>query len=102
MRCLTVLFCAVSFAFAQGTAPKSMFEDYPAHAAVGNIGLGAEFMVHSFSRGEQMFIAPDYLVVEVALFPGKGEIVVVEPGKFSLRVNGKKSVLLAQAPAIAA
>jgi hypothetical protein len=101
MRCLLLL-CAVSLACAQGTTPKSTLEDYPEHATVGNVGVGAEFMVHSFSRGEQMFIAPDYLVVEVALFPPKGQVVRAEPGKFSLRINGKKTVIFPQAPAAVA
>jgi hypothetical protein len=113
MRCLLSLcavlwavscamLCAASLAWAQGTTPKSTLEDYPAHATVGNVGVGAEFMVHSFSRGEQMFIAPDYLVVEVAMFPPKGQGVLVEPGKFSLRINGRKAVLFVQAPAAVA
>jgi len=97
MRCLLLL-CAASLACAQGTTPKSTPEDYPAHATVGTVPVGAEFMVHSFSRGEQMFIAPDYLVVEVALFPPKGQTVRVEPLQFSLRINGKKALLLPQAP----
>ena len=37
-----------------------------------------------------MFIAENYLVVEVALYPPKGDSVHVETTKFSLRVNGKK------------
>lgn len=101
MRSILLVWTA-GLAFAQGTPPKATPEEYPVHAAVGDVAVGAEFMVHSFSRGEQMFIAQDYLVVEVALFPPKGETVLVEPGKFGLRVNGKKSVLSPEAPAMVA
>jgi hypothetical protein len=101
MRCILFL-CAAALASAQGTTPKPAPEEYPVHANAGSIAVGAEFMVHSFSRGEQTFIAQDYLVVEVALFPPKGENVYVEPGRFSLRINGKKIALMPQAPSMAA
>jgi hypothetical protein len=89
-------------AFAQGTTPKPRPEAYDVHAQAGSLALGAEFMVHSFGAGEQTFIAEDYLVVEVALFPPKGESIDVEPAKFALRFNGKKSVLFAQSPSMVA
>ena len=91
-----------ALAFAQGTTPKPNAEAYDVHAQAGKLALGAEFMVHSFGAGEQTFIAEDYLVVEVALFAPKGESVDVEPGKFALRFNGKKTVLFAQSPSMVA
>jgi hypothetical protein len=97
----TLFLYAAALASAQGTNPKPAPEEYPVHADAGSIAVGAEFMVHSFSRGEQTFIAQDYLVVEVAVFP-KGEIVRVEPVKFSLRVNGRKIALMPQTPAMVA
>jgi hypothetical protein len=101
MRCILFLWAA-ALAFAQGTTPKPTPAEYPVHAEAGSIALGAEFMVHSFSQGEQTFIAQDYLVVDVALFPPKGEIVSVEPGKFSLRINGRRIALMPQAPSMVA
>jgi hypothetical protein len=85
-----IFFAAAIAAYAQGTTPKPTAEEYPVHAAAGRDQLGAEYMVHSFSSGEQMFIAENYLVVEVALIPPKGDQVHVETTRFSLRVNGKK------------
>src|SRR4051794_29257001 len=41
-----------------------------------------------------MFLARDYLVVEVALFPVKDQPVVVQANQFHLRVNGKKDQVL--------
>jgi hypothetical protein len=81
-----------------GTAPKASAQDYPVHAKLEKLSIGAEYLVHSFSRGREMFIAKDYLVVEVALYPANGESLLVNAGHFSLRVNDRKQVLLPQAP----
>lgn len=81
-----------------GTAPKASAPDYPAHATLQKLSIGAEYLVHSFSSGRQMFIAKDYLVVEVALFPAKGENLEVNAGHFTLYVNGRKRAISPQAP----
>ncbi len=82
--------------FGQGTDTKPKPEDYEVHAQAKGAVIGAEFMVHSFSRGEASYLAPNYLVVEVALFPPKGSTLTVQNGNFSLRVNGKKELLFPQ------
>jgi hypothetical protein len=56
------------------------------------VGIGAEFMIHSFSGQGQMYIAKDFLVVEVALYPPEGKPVHSDPGAFSLRINGKRPI----------
>jgi hypothetical protein len=69
----------------------------------GDLGLGAEYLVHSFSAGRQTFVAPRYLVVEVAVLPAKGQAVELGAGQFLLRINGKpKDVLQSEAPAFVA
>jgi hypothetical protein len=85
-----------------GTATKASPQDYPARAKLEKLSIGAEYLVHSFSSGRQMFIAKDYLVVEVALFPANGQILLVNTGDFSLRVNGRKQALLPQGAEIVA
>jgi hypothetical protein len=85
-----------------GTTTKPSAEDYPVRAKLEKLSIGAEYMVHSFSSGRQMFIAKDYLVVEVALYPAKGENLLVDAGQFSLRVNGRKQALSPQAPEMVA
>jgi hypothetical protein len=87
---------------ADGTPPKATAAEYPAHATTGKLEIGAEYMVHSFSSGEQMYLAENYLVVEVALFPPKGEPIAADADKFALRLNGKKTLLYAQTPTMAA
>ena len=88
--------CSVGLAFAQGgTEPKPKPEDYELHAIAGRAGLGAEFMVHSFSGQGQTYIVKDFLVVEVALYPEKGTTIHADPAAFTLRVNGNKRSLSA-------
>ncbi len=84
--------CAAAWAQA-GVPPKSGPEDYPVHAKAGDCAIGAEYLVHSFSSGGQTFVAPDYLVVEVAVFPAKNKEIELAAGHFTLRVNGKKAVM---------
>ncbi len=85
-----------------GTTPKASAQDYPVHATLEKLSIGAEYTVHSFSRGREMFIAKDYLVMEVALFPANGQSLRVNAGDFTLRVNGRKQALSPQAPEIVA
>jgi len=86
---------AVTLAAQNGTTPKSSEQDYPVRAKRTKLSIG---LGHSFSSGREMFIAKNYLVVEVALFPAKGENLGVIDGHFSLRVNGRKQALSPQAP----
>jgi hypothetical protein len=81
-----------------GTTPKASAQDYPVRARLEKLAIGTEYLVHSFSSGREMFIAKDYLVVEVALFPANGASLLVNAGHFSLRVNGRKQALSPQAP----
>jgi hypothetical protein len=85
-----------------GTTPKASEQDYPAHAKLDKLSVGAEYLVHSFSSGRQMFIAKDYLVVELALFPANAQTLLVNAGEFTLRVNGRKQTISPQAPEIVA
>jgi len=94
MRYLLLTCCCLSLVFG-GTETKPKVEDYEVHGQTGSLGIGAEFTVHSFGRGEQMFIAKDYLVVEVALFPAKATTFEMHGGDFALRINGKKELLAA-------
>jgi hypothetical protein len=89
---------ALTLAAQYGTTPKASAQDYPVRAKLENLSIGAEYLVHSFSRGREMFIAKDYLVAEVALFPANGQSLLVNAGHFTLRVNGRKQALSPQAP----
>ena len=88
--------------FTEGTTPKASASEYPITGHWANLDLGADYLVHSFGTGEQMYMADNFLVVELALFPEKGESVSVEYGPIQLRINGKKTLLAPLAPAFAA
>lgn len=85
-----------------GTRPKASAGEYPAHAKVEPLTIGAEYLVHSFSNGRQVYIAKDYLVVEVALFPVKGQRLEMADWQFALRINRRKQTIAPQAPEIVA
>src|SRR5690349_1724471 len=101
MRILVAL-SAAALACAQGTTPKPSAAEYPVHGEARGIGIGAEYMVHSFGGGEQMYVVENYLVVEVALYPPKEAKIAPDPGQFALRINGKKTALMPQPPAMVA
>lgn len=96
MRRAVFLFAAIAAAQAPtptiyelGATPKPKAEDYDVHAKAGELEIGAEFMGHSFSGGEAMYIARDYLTVEVGLYPaidtsGKAKPFDVNLGEFWL------------------
>lgn len=90
---LALVTAAVLFGQSAGTAPKDKPVSYPAHTTVGDIAIGADYLVHSIPANSQTFFAPDYLVVEVAVFPKRGSPTEIAISTFTLRVNGKKQVL---------
>jgi hypothetical protein len=89
--------------YALGTTPKTKADDYEAHGKSGDIEIGAEYMVHSFSRGQAMYIARDFITVEVALYAPQDGTAKAKPldinyGDFQLTVNGKKIALVPMDP----
>ena len=91
--CLSAALGFAQMGFAQGTTPKPAPSDYDVHGQAGPLDIGAEYMVHSFSSGEQMFLAERYLVVEVALYPVmRNDPVRVDLTQFSLRLNHKTMI----------
>ena len=81
---------AVCAASGQDEARK--VDDYPAHASWPLFKIGAEYMVHSIPTEKGPLYARDYLVVEVAILPEKRPV-AISSGAFTLRINGKKTVL---------
>jgi hypothetical protein len=94
----------VAAGFGQGTAARQNAAGYPVHSKAGGIGIGAEYMVHSFGgdQADRMLLAEDFLVVEVALYPERGSQIEVNARKFTLRLNHRKDVLFPQSPGMVA
>jgi hypothetical protein len=84
--------CAIALASCAlaGTAPKTKPGDYPVQARVGDVEIAAAYLVHTLPAEGANFLVPDYLVVEIAIYPPKSEAVAVAAGQFRLRMNGKK------------
>jgi len=101
---LALALVSASWLFGQagGTEPKPKPTDYPVHAALGDLAIGAEYLVHSIPAGNQTFFAPDYLVIEVAVFPGRSAPVEIGNYTFMLRVNVKKQLIPSEGPGFVA
>ena len=80
--------------YSEGTQTKASAAEYPVHATSGNLTIGADYMVHSFGSGEQMYLAENYLVVEVALYPPKGESITAERRQFHASGEREKDAAL--------
>jgi len=65
--------------------PRPKPTDYPSHNESARLAIGAEYLVHSFSNGSQMYTSPDYLVVDTAVYP-HGPL-DVKRNQFSLRMT---------------
>jgi hypothetical protein len=76
--------------------PRAAASDYPAQTKAGPVTLAAEFKGHFVPAPEGTLTTEDYVVVEVALFGEPGAKTRLSVGDFSLRINGKKNVLLSQ------
>lgn len=94
---LLALVAALCFA-----ADRPRATDWPANAELADAALGAEFLVHSVLYQGHSAVLKDYVVVEVALYPGKRKQGRVTHGQFMLRVNMEKVPRLPQSPAMAA
>jgi hypothetical protein len=84
------------------TTPRSNPENYPAHAQAGNAAVAAEFDGRSASSGKTSDFTGFYVVVEVAIYPAKGQTVTINPAEFMLHVNGARLGLLPQASSVVA
>jgi hypothetical protein len=72
--------------FGAGTEPRKSAQDYPVRAVLDKGEMGAEYMVRSIpSEGGP--VTADYLVVEVGIFPAKGQEWKVSTDTFHLRIN---------------
>jgi hypothetical protein len=98
---LALALVSAPWLFAQ-TEHKDKATDYPLHATAGRVSIGADYLIHSVPAGDQTFLAKDYLVVEVAVYPASAEPVTIDGSTFKLRLNGQKIPLTSDAPGFVA
>ncbi len=100
----TILLLSCSLAFSTGgTVPRLKADSYPNHAEINGVGIGAVLLRESDVK--QRFTAKlskDYLVVEAAVYPRKGEPVEVRPEDFVLRLSGTEIGLRPENPDVIA
>jgi hypothetical protein len=84
-----------------GVTPKPKAEDYPVQIQAPGMALGAEYLLFTIANAQQSFVVQDHLVIEVAVYPAKGQRVKVTKGMFTLRLNGKNE-LPAEEPEVVA
>lgn len=80
----------------KGMPPRATPADYQASAQAGDITVAADFTGHSVATPDSVYSTEEYLAVEVALFGPKDAHAKLSFEDFSLRINGKKTLLPAQ------
>jgi hypothetical protein len=80
----------------KGVPPRATPGDYQAHAQAGTVTIAAEFAGHSIPDPQSILATEDFEVVEVALFGPPEARLRLSYTDFSLRINGKKTLLPAQ------
>jgi hypothetical protein len=93
---LTLMF-ALSLAQARasdvyGTVPRAEASRYPANAQQGQLSIGAQLLnAEQIRRAFATELSRDFLVVEVAVFPGTGGSCDVSRSAFAIRAAGSDS-----------
>lgn len=83
-----------ALALVSGDAPpRSKASDFPAHIKLEDREIGAEYLVHSVPVPNGMYIAKDFLVVEVGVFPSAKTETSISSSQFMLCINDNRSCL---------
>jgi hypothetical protein len=93
MRFVAILALASVAAWGQlppRAEPKMKPSDYPAHAELDAVSIGAEFVGRTISGSGGTFLSKRYIVFDVALYPRTGQELTTRISHFSLRLNGAK------------
>jgi len=103
LRALRVGLLIISALFAQNKpAGRAKASDYPVHASIPGLEIGAEYLVHSIPGDNGYYYADDFLVVDVGVFPSSGARVKIASRQFFLIINHGKSISAADAPGMVA
>ena len=79
-----------------GIPPRATPGDYQAHGEAGTITIGAEFKGHSVPTPDAVYSNEDYVVIEVGLFGAPEAHLNLSHDDFTLRIDGKKTILNGQ------
>ena len=81
---------------AKGMPPRAAPADYQAHAQAGAATVAAEFTGHSVPTLQGPLSTEDYVAIELGLFGSPDARIKLSSSDFSLRINGKKTLLPSQ------
>ena len=81
---------------AQGLPPRVGPTDYQAQAKAGTVTIAADFVRHSVPTAQGPLSTEDFVVVETGLFGPPEARMQISLDDFSLRINGKKTILRSQ------
>ena len=81
---------------AKGMPPRTAPTEYQSQAKAGTVTIGAEFMGHAVPTPEQPLTSEDYVVVEAGFFGPPDAKIRLSRDDFSLRINGKKTLLTSE------
>ncbi|MGD0577578.1 MAG: hypothetical protein ABSC08_01490 [Bryobacteraceae bacterium] len=101
IACAWLAVCACLPALAE-TRPRESAEQYPVRASAAGLTLAAEYFGRSAPGGKAGFFTGHFIVVELAVFPAKGQSVEVHPSDFQLVINGAKLGLMPQSGSVVA
>src|SRR5580704_13850022 len=82
---------------AQSIPARATPGDYQAHVQVGNFTIAADFTQHAVPTPAAMYTTEDYVTVEVAFFGPPESRLLLSFADFSIRLNGKKTPVKAEA-----
>jgi hypothetical protein len=80
----------------KGLPPRASAAEYQAHAQAGTFTIGAEFAGHSIPDPQSALTTEDFVVVEVGFFGPPEARLQLSNDNFSVRLNGKKTLIPAQ------
>jgi hypothetical protein len=80
----------------KGLPPRATPGDYETHAQAGTVMVAAEFKGHFVPTPQGTYSTEDYVAIEMGLFGAPGERIKLSIEDFSLRINGKKTLLSSQ------
>src|SRR5215469_4087583 len=88
------MFCPAALALAQQTSgvdPRPSVADYPAHTGNDAVSVGA-VVISGPDQRKSLGVdwSPNYLIVEVALYPEPGHTLTVAPRDFMLRAGDER------------
>jgi hypothetical protein len=88
---LVLLTSWVSASDVSGTVPRAEASSYPSNTQQGQLGIGAQWLTaEQIRRTFAMELHPSVLVVEVAIFPGKGVPINISLSDFAVRSLGSE------------